>query len=128
MIRWLLVLSVSFVLTACASHSVWRNLSGDGQTQFRPGDRVRITLKEGEVIEGKVVETTPEAVTIRTTVRKEEMREKRVTIQTYTWEEIVTLESEVISGSQRWRDVRNEIVAVGAVIGLGFLLLNLLTN
>lgn len=128
MIRWLLTLSLGLVLIACASRSVWREISRERQVQLRTGERVRITLKGGEIIKGKVVETTPEAVTIRATVRKGEKREKQVIIHTYPWGEIGALESEVISGSQRRQDVRNGIVAIGGVIGLGFLLLSLAAN
>jgi len=83
---------------------------------------VRLVLKEDRALEGKVVESTPEAVTIRVTGRK---GKEGVTIHTYRWEEIALLESEVISGSERWRSVRNGVIAVGAIIGLGLLLLSL---
>jgi hypothetical protein len=123
--RWFLLFPLSLVLISCAHRSVWRELRRDDQPEIRPGDRVRLVLKEDRSLEGKVVESTPEAVTIRATDHK---GKEGVMIYTCRWEEILLLESEVISGSERWRSVRNGVLTVGVIIGLGLLLLSLATH
>ncbi len=89
--------------------------------QLHPGDRVRVTLKDGTRAEGDIIEVTEDGFVLKMMYKQYDTRGTRIRSVEYRWEDVAQLQ--LRAQGKKGESLRTALVMSAAVVGFGFILL-----